>query len=99
MLILNRKSLFFVMKHLPGDSFPLYLCYIGLVYLYRTMQVNFLSKLVALRPGKAVEEMIKNVMQGKDEGADHSSNDEGNTTNGRISGRIKGRVSYLSVNT
>lgn len=33
------------------------------------MQVNFLTKLVALRPGKAVHEMIKNVMLGKDEGA------------------------------
>lgn len=39
-------------------------------------EVNFLTKLVALRPGKVVEEMIKNVMQGKDEGADNSSKDE-----------------------
>lgn len=61
------------------------------------VQVNFLSKLVALRPGKAVEEMIKNVMQGKDEGADHPSNDEGGATGGRISGGIKGRVSSLAV--
>ncbi|KAI4326354.1 hypothetical protein MLD38_031678 [Melastoma candidum] len=33
-------------------------------------EVNFLTKLVALKPGKAVQEMIKNVMTGKAEGAD-----------------------------
>ena len=34
------------------------------------MQVEFLTKLVALKPGKKVLDMIRNVMQGKDEGAD-----------------------------
>lgn len=33
-------------------------------------EVNFLSKLVALKPGKALERMIKDVMSGKGEGAD-----------------------------
>ncbi|GMI73475.1 PEP-Related Development Arrested 1 [Hibiscus trionum] len=39
-------------------------------------EVNFLTKLVALKPGKPVQEMIKNVMLGKDEGADNSDTDE-----------------------
>ncbi|PON65962.1 hypothetical protein TorRG33x02_269610 [Trema orientale] len=54
-------------------------------------EVNFLTKLVALKPGRAVQEMIKNVMQGKDEGAENTSSDEENTTNGRSG--IRGRVS------
>ncbi|CAL5427104.1 unnamed protein product [Camellia sinensis] len=54
-------------------------------------EVNFLTKLVALRPGKTVQEMIKNVMQGKDEGADNSSSDEENTTH--VSSGIAGRAS------
>ncbi|KAG2404723.1 Protein PEP-RELATED DEVELOPMENT ARRESTED 1 [Vigna angularis] len=33
-------------------------------------EVEFLTKLVALKPGKKVLDMIRNVMQGKDEGAD-----------------------------
>ncbi|XP_047980305.1 protein PEP-RELATED DEVELOPMENT ARRESTED 1, chloroplastic [Salvia hispanica] len=40
-------------------------------------EVNFLAKLVALRPGITVRNMIKSVMQGKDEGADNSDNQEG----------------------
>lgn len=55
-------------------------------------QVNFLTKLVALRPGKTVRDMIKSVMQGKDEGADNSESDDG-VVNERTSG-IAGRVSY-----
>ncbi|KAH1129759.1 hypothetical protein J1N35_001137 [Gossypium stocksii] len=39
-------------------------------------EVNFLTKLVALKPGKPVQEMIKNVMLGKHEGADYSDADE-----------------------
>jgi hypothetical protein len=35
-------------------------------------QVNFLSKLVALKPGKTVETMIRDVMLGKGEGADNT---------------------------
>lgn len=59
-----------------------------------TIQVNFLSKLVALRPGKPVKEIISKVMHGKDEGADPSeSNDKDSTdTQSRLSG-IAGRVS------
>ncbi|KAK9282239.1 hypothetical protein L1049_005153 [Liquidambar formosana] len=49
-------------------------------------EVNFLTKLVALKPGKTVQEMIKNVMQGKGEGADDPGGDEENTTGG-IAGR------------
>ncbi|KAH1257367.1 Protein PEP-RELATED DEVELOPMENT ARRESTED 1, chloroplastic [Glycine max] len=46
-------------------------------------EVDFLAKLVALKPGKNVLDMIRNVMQGKDEGADKSgNNDEDDTTNG-----------------
>ncbi|KAL6271089.1 hypothetical protein ACE6H2_028000 [Prunus campanulata] len=54
-------------------------------------EVNFLTKLVALKPGKTVQEMIKNVMEGKNEGADDASSDEEDTT-GRMSG-IAGRES------
>lgn len=60
------------------------------------MQVNFLTKLVALKPGRAVQEMIKSVMQGKDEGAETADSDEEHTINGRISGGIKGRVSSVN---
>lgn len=38
-------------------------------------EVNFLSKLVALRPGKNVQIMIKNVLHGKDEGTDNTGID------------------------
>ncbi|KAK0589899.1 hypothetical protein LWI29_019946 [Acer saccharum] len=53
-------------------------------------EVNFLTKLVALKPGKTVQEMIKNVMLGKDEGAD--SSDEVDTAGSSSSG-IFGRGS------
>lgn len=55
------------------------------------MQVNFLTKLVSLRPGKTVRDMIKNVMLGKDEGAE-SSDDEVSDAGG-----IAGRVRFCSV--
>ncbi|XP_050365175.1 protein PEP-RELATED DEVELOPMENT ARRESTED 1, chloroplastic [Argentina anserina] len=55
-------------------------------------EVNFLTKLVALKPGKTVEEMIKNVMEGKDEGAEESGSDDKNTTSKKGSG-IAGRES------
>lgn len=58
------------------------------------MQVNFLTKLVALRPGKTVREMIKNVMQGKDEGADDSAGNEEIGNEGRISNGIAGKVRF-----
>lgn len=65
--------------------------------LFCAVQVNFLTKLVALRPGKDLEEIIKNVMQGKDEGADRSGGEDGDSTGGRISAGIRGRVSCSSV--
>ncbi|KAL4558511.1 hypothetical protein LXL04_036712 [Taraxacum kok-saghyz] len=52
----------------------------GLTTLPRS-EVNFLTKLVAQKPGKTVREMIKNVMLGKDEGADN--NDEEETRRGK----------------
>ncbi|KAI3749722.1 hypothetical protein L2E82_20338 [Cichorium intybus] len=39
-------------------------------------EVNFLTKLVAQKPGKTVREMIKNVMLGKEEGADNNDEEE-----------------------
>ena len=56
--------------------------------------MNFLSKLVALRPGKTVKEMLSNVILGKDEGADPSESNDKDTKNTqeRLSG-IAGRVS------
>lgn len=58
--------------------------------------MNFLTKLVALKPGTSVQEMIKNVMQGKDEGADNVSDEEDATGRKRSSG-ISGRVSSVSL--
>ncbi|KAI3887824.1 hypothetical protein MKW92_035198 [Papaver armeniacum] len=55
-------------------------------------EVNFLTKLVALRPGKTVEEMIRNVMLGKDEGEDKSDEDD-KTNKEKIPGGITGRAS------
>ncbi|KAG8642021.1 protein PEP-RELATED DEVELOPMENT ARRESTED 1, chloroplastic [Manihot esculenta] len=56
-------------------------------------EVNFLTKLVALKPGKTVREMIKNVMQGKDEGADNAATEEEDTRSGSVSIGIAGRPS------
>ncbi|KAG8388863.1 hypothetical protein BUALT_Bualt02G0169200 [Buddleja alternifolia] len=53
-------------------------------------EVNFLTKLVALRPGRTVRSMIKSVMQGKDEGEESSESEDravGETFTGGISGR------------
>ncbi|KAJ4847950.1 Protein PEP-RELATED DEVELOPMENT ARRESTED 1, chloroplastic [Turnera subulata] len=52
-------------------------------------EVNFLTKLVALRPGTTVREMIKNVMQGKNEGADNTDGmqDESERASSGIAGR------------
>ncbi|KAL4395455.1 hypothetical protein AHAS_Ahas02G0253700 [Arachis hypogaea] len=50
--------------------------------------VNFLAKLVALKPGDTVLGMIRNVMQGKDEGDDNAGNvDEGNAERVSVTGR------------
>ncbi|XVF32071.1 hypothetical protein REPUB_Repub17cG0050300 [Reevesia pubescens] len=56
-------------------------------------EVNFLTKLVALKPGKTVQEMIKNVMQGKDEGADYTDTDEEANAGRMRSSGIAGRGS------
>ncbi|CAH2044782.1 unnamed protein product [Thlaspi arvense] len=56
-------------------------------------EVNFLTKLVALKPGKTVQQMIQNVMQGKDEGADDLSNEEDSSTQGRKPSGLNGRGS------
>lgn len=62
------------------------------------MQVNFIMKLVALKPGKRVQEMIKNVMEGKDEGADNYGKDEEETSGKQKLGGIAGRVSSITIN-
>lgn len=59
-------------------------------------QVNFLTKLVALKPGKTVQQMIQNVMQGKDEGADDLSNEDDPSTQGRRPSGLNGRVSMIN---
>lgn len=61
------------------------------------LQVNFLTKLVALRPGKTVREMLKNVMQGKDEGADDPAGNEEIGTEGRVSNGIAGKVRLFQI--
>lgn len=53
-------------------------------------EVNFLTELVAMKPGKIVREMIKDVMQGKGKGADDSGGDD--NMESRTSG-IAGRAS------
>lgn len=63
------------------------------------MQVNFIMKLVALKPGKRVQEMIKNVMEGKDEGADNYGKDEEETSGKQKLGGIAGRVSSITINS
>lgn len=62
-----------------------------------SVQVNFLTKLVALKPGKTVEEMIKNVMEGKDEGAEDTGSDEEDTTSKKGPSGIAGRVNLSTV--
>ncbi|AED95674.1 unnamed protein product [Arabidopsis thaliana] len=56
-------------------------------------EVNFLAKLVALKPGKTVQQMIQNVMQGKDEGADNLSKEDDSSTEGRKPSGLNGRGS------
>ncbi|RWR79901.1 protein PEP-RELATED DEVELOPMENT ARRESTED 1, chloroplastic [Cinnamomum micranthum f. kanehirae] len=63
---------------------------------FRTLpeaEVNFIMKLVAIKPGKKVQEMIKNVMEGKDEGADNYGKDEEETSGKQRLGGIAGRGS------
>ena len=56
------------------------------------LQVNFLTKLVALKPGKSVQQMIRNVMLGKDEGAEDLTSDEDKT--GGLHGRVSISLSF-----
>ncbi|KAK9138535.1 hypothetical protein Sjap_009129 [Stephania japonica] len=56
-------------------------------------EVNFLSKLVALRPGRTVQQMIRNVMEGKGEGADSMDKDVDAPSGSRMSSGITGRAS------
>ncbi|GAV70746.1 CH domain-containing protein [Cephalotus follicularis] len=56
-------------------------------------EVNFLTKLVALKPGKTIEEMIKNVMLGKDEGADNHGSEDSGYAGAKTSSGIAGRAS------
>ncbi|KAL8106541.1 protein PEP-RELATED DEVELOPMENT ARRESTED 1, chloroplastic [Apium graveolens] len=60
-------------------------------------EVYFLTKLVALKPGKTVREMIKNVMQGKDEGAEDSNDEEASKNERKVPGGIAGRTSLTGV--
>ncbi|XP_027336395.1 protein PEP-RELATED DEVELOPMENT ARRESTED 1, chloroplastic [Abrus precatorius] len=54
-------------------------------------EVNFLAKLVALKPGDIVLDMIRNVMQGKDEGEESSGNDAQDDTTDREPTEFLGR--------
>ncbi|XP_028777560.1 protein PEP-RELATED DEVELOPMENT ARRESTED 1, chloroplastic-like [Neltuma alba] len=47
------------------------------LYTLPQSEVNFLSKLVAIKPGKTVLDMIRNVMLGKGEGADNVDEEDG----------------------
>ncbi|XP_074316224.1 protein PEP-RELATED DEVELOPMENT ARRESTED 1, chloroplastic [Silene latifolia] len=50
-------------------------------------EVNFLTKLVALKPGNTVQEMIKNVMLGMDEGAEDTDEESGTNRPRGVVGR------------
>ncbi|URE29325.1 hypothetical protein MUK42_15557 [Musa troglodytarum] len=57
-------------------------------------EVNFLSKLVSLRPGSSVQKMISDVMHGKNEGADNvGSGDEDPNSEQNTLGGFAGRGS------
>ncbi|CAA7058916.1 unnamed protein product [Microthlaspi erraticum] len=56
-------------------------------------EVNFLTKLVALKPGTTVQQMILNVMQGKDEGSDDLYSEEDSSTQGKRQSGLNGRGS------
>ncbi|MFS7964414.1 hypothetical protein Hanom_Chr08g00750081 [Helianthus anomalus] len=55
-------------------------------------EVNFLTKLVAQKPGEQVRQMIKNVMLGKDEGADRTDEEDSKSV-GTLSSGIAGKSS------
>lgn len=61
--------------------------------------MNFLAKLVSLRPGEAMKNIISDVMHGRAEGADISeSEDEASSTRAVPKG-IFGRVSFFISST
>ncbi|CAH9075364.1 unnamed protein product [Cuscuta epithymum] len=60
-------------------------------------EVNFLTKLVSLKPGKTVREMIKNVMEGKEEGAESSNSNKESAGWQKKSGGIAGRGSVSGI--
>ncbi|XP_072970074.1 protein PEP-RELATED DEVELOPMENT ARRESTED 1 homolog, chloroplastic [Typha angustifolia] len=62
-------------------------------------EVNFLTKLVALRPGTTVQKMISDVMHGKDEGADNldTANEDSVSKQKSLSG-VAGRGSLTGRN-
>ncbi|CAI9107294.1 OLC1v1006618C2 [Oldenlandia corymbosa var. corymbosa] len=60
-------------------------------------EVNFLTKIVALRPGKTVREMIKKVMQGNEEGAEDFICSKKNPSGSRISNGIAGKGSVSGI--
>ncbi|XP_054782562.1 protein PEP-RELATED DEVELOPMENT ARRESTED 1, chloroplastic [Prosopis cineraria] len=62
------------------------------LYTLPQSEVNFLTKLVAIKPGKTVLDMIRNVMLGKDEGADNIVDDE-DAAGQKASSGIAGRAS------
>lgn len=57
--------------------------------------MNFLSKLVSLRPGSTVEKMIRDVMHGKNEGKDNR--DENPNSEENALGGIAGRVGSFII--
>ncbi|KAK4268186.1 hypothetical protein QN277_024873 [Acacia crassicarpa] len=61
------------------------------LYTLPQSEVNFLTKLVAIKPGKTVLDMIRNVMLGKDEGEDNVDEDDG--VGQKASSGIAGRTS------
>ncbi|XP_047321777.1 protein PEP-RELATED DEVELOPMENT ARRESTED 1, chloroplastic [Impatiens glandulifera] len=56
-------------------------------------EVNFLTKLVSLKPGTTVETMIRNVMMGKEEGEETS----GGADSKSVSGGITGKASFTGL--
>lgn len=86
----SEVCIFWVITTLPFDRDLFHLL---VKYIDRTafLQVNFLTKLVALRPGKTVRGMIKRVMLGEDEGSETSESQDGVVGEKILSG-VAGRV-------
>lgn len=82
-------------NELPGCLCFAACAFLSDVSLFMFMQVNFLTKLVSLRPGKTVHDMIKNVMLGKEEGAESSDDEVSNA--GGIAGRVRFCFAMISL--